>query len=82
MDDLDEQGGRLERAAAAMRRQPKLGEFPADRILGRIAASRDAAHRRRTPMRSVVKLAAAIVLAIGAAVVTLTLCMSETNEAL
>ena len=70
---------RLERAIDAMRQAPELGEFPADAVLRNIAASRDAARQqptlltRRWTMKTYKRLAAMIVLALGAAVVAFTL---------
>lgn len=64
---------RLERAIDAMRQAPELGEFPADAVLRNIQASRDARRRphtlltRRWTMKTYSRLAAMILLAIGAA---------------
>lgn len=72
-DNLDDL---LDRALAAMRNEPELGDFPAGQVLHNIAASSDAARqqhtfdlRKKKSMKTIFKLAAAVLLALALAAI-------------
>ena len=87
MDYYDHNEDRLERAIAAMRDVPQIGEVPANEILDKIAASRDAApHRplwiveRIRNMKPVSKIAASVLLFLG--LMSLVVVFTRGNNAL